>query len=1196
MKNHIDLPAIPPSQEKELTAIGKDQLTRKKLQGLLHLITADLKARGTKTPHVFLPYRSRVDDSKLELFLSRVFPNGVMIDVSREPETRALLAEFDEFTLTCGLKFLWCRLPNNEIIGWDVYQEFKRKEHEAGYPKDAFLTIMPKCLSSASHASIVYDFLDLLISLSANSQYNHLNGQKISKMASIWAFSCAPKLNSAFYDATMIREVSFLDGLEAWKKLSNGLFHLLLSFLRAMLPDTEAETLNLPKTLQSLLISNTYPPPEDKNPVKSVITIPCVHVRSTRKSTDPYELLSKIRHTLRFDKKDAFLSIENYTILKNIFQKESTSEIISTLTEESRRCLSRLTANLQPSNYNVYPGWARLSSGVNPNIPLYSDVTISSVTLQDYYIWTWLSSLGSDQSASMKSLFGRSIVVEAGLRGFQKWMIITETTILSDEYISMFKSPTNAKDLPLPPVVKVPRHVERSQIPEKEDQRPPPPVEKDSLLSEITSAIDSIGLEDRQQMSDYQVYLNSLAASEQRTHKDVPAKTTSPLTTRNQKDRPRPPPLDLKTSALHVKPPSPKKAPHSSEPVERTNPLDYPEFQGYKVYAKELSLLPEREKKKLELDIPLVSANMKTSHSFEIPERSYLRMASESHPHHPNHHLENEEPPSRLPERDNYEASQDVHQPATIKPYSMVDHVLKDHHPVQDSHTRVPQEYGTSRQARSGEHPNMSLDENYDDHHANDTVQYFGADRSFERIGTERSPDRSSPNRSSPARESPNRPFPHQQTSNLSVPNREDESPVRANGHEYQYNDGEIEAPQVEKKKKKKKKKRRDEYGNEFAMPKNLPAGPPPPMPTMGNSYEEFNGSAEPNGAYQNSQFKANVPQAAPQMGEIGYDRTNISEPAGGYYAPEQGKGRLPEQFPQSRGNSAERMDYRNDHNHIQVSQPPYDGHHESQVGNTTYQLTNSGGENQNHILGSVNTMPPGHHHHQPHVAHQNGQSYEQNPQDGYQQPVSYNQQSQHNPQLKHTQQPQHFQQTQHTQPPPQNQLYPPQGQGRTPSHGQSYHQHPQYPQGPPRQALGQHPGGPPGHSQMHPQGQSNVASPPANYPQDTHNPSMQWQQPQNYGPPPQGYGPPPQGYGPPPQGYGVPPQGGYAPPMAQPMYYPPQQGYFPPPQQFQKPRPKPTTSELTMMNMPMSGGFKKNQKQNKAGMRAALNQGTFGI
>lgn len=1191
MKNHIDLPAIPPSKERETPAIAKDQLTRKNLQGLLHLITADLKARGTKTPHVFLPYRSRVDDSKLNLFLQRIFPNGQLIAVSDEAKTRALLAEFDEFTLTCALKFLWCRLPNNEIIGWDVYQEFKRREQEAGYPKDAFLTIMPKCLSSASHASIVYDFLDLLISLAANSQYNHLNGQKIAKMASIWAFSCAPKSSSAFYDATMIREVSFLDGLEAWKKRSNGLFHLLLSFLRAMLPDTEAETLNLPKTLQSLLISNTYPPPEDFNPVKSVITIPCVHVRSTRKSADPYELVSKIRHTLRFDKKDSFLSIENYTILKNIFQKESTAEIISTLTEESRRCLARLTATPEVSNYHIYPGWARLSSGVNPNIPLFSEVSISSVTLQDYYIWTWLSSIASDQSTSMKALFGRSIVVEAGLRGFQKWMIITETTILSDEYVSMFKGSTaaeaTAKDLPPPPVVKKETR-NASIIPSKQEVRfPPPPVEKDSLFSEIATAIDKIGLEDLQPMSDYQVYLNKLEL-EQKNRNALPSKSLSP-SARTSKDRPRPPPIELSESSKRhvIKLPSPKREPIRPEP-EQENPEDIPEFQRYKMYAEKFALPsdknvlePINDHKKSSDNIPS-SSPVKSSKSFEVPKRSERRAPSEATAAHftglqidtrrdisVRH---NEEPTKVEPQIDQNVANsskseKDLSQPQhsqgnTYEDLNQPVPLLYEQKPLphpndntEKSVTHTQHQFGVEEreqydtrqgEVRPLEPPMDSHDRSYFDANVSQILANKISQNSFNNENIDSQPH-----------------YDHDHSADVNL-----------------YNPQLLSSPE---KKKKKKKKRKPRPEDAFLMPENLPDGPPPPFPPVEQLPEQF---------MKHSMLPESV---------VTEDRPSRhrGDKFGGHQEERSYEQQSSQRFSPDRSADLPRDDTviihrpekeshlrrRELHDHRDRDHNPNDPPPRSKT-RTTPEVYRS--EEPLKFNDHVSSVPR---EREPHINHQQGHSQEQPTHPYHQGDRSVSQLNFQTPS------PQHYTQVQQPHP----QTYP--------SQTQQYHQQQTYPV---------------------PQNQQAYISPPnSTAPQgmaaDNHL-NSQWQQPQAYGPPqgyvqPQGYQPPPQEYsqpqgyqgytqqGYPPQGYppqGYPPQGyaphgygpapqGYGAPMQQPMQQLPPQGFYPGPQQM-KPRAKPTTSELTMMNMPMAVGFKKNAKPNKAGMRAALNQGTFGI
>lgn len=445
------------------------QFTRKNLKSVLHIITQELKKRGTKTPHIFLPFRSKVNDEKLESFLSSIAPLGELR--TDNTQLQHLCSETDEFTLISTLKYFWSRLPNNEIIGWDVYLEFKRREAEKGYPKNAFLSIMPKCLSSPAHASIVYDFLDLILSITSNSQFNYLSGRKISKMASFWAFSCRQQfLQSPFYDATQEEvEHNFIEGIDTWKKSTNALFHLVLAFLRSMLPETNSETLKIPKTLQSLLVTTLYPPSSDnesdQSMLRGAITIPCVCVSTTQPSKDPYELVSKVRHNLKFDKKDDFLSIENYTILKNLFSKKGTFEIVNSLTDESKRILSRISSEPIPSKFNLAPGWDKSKIETDPDIPLFSEISIKDVSIHDYYIWTWLASISSDQPSVTKQIFGRSIVVEAEVLGFQKWIVVTEKTLSSEGYLQRFNldrrmlskhkrqiSMEDYKNSPLPPI------------------------------------------------------------------------------------------------------------------------------------------------------------------------------------------------------------------------------------------------------------------------------------------------------------------------------------------------------------------------------------------------------------------------------------------------------------------------------------------------------------------------------------------------------------------------------------------------------------------------------------------------------------------------------------------------------------------------------------------------------------------------
>ncbi|WLF77587.1 multicopy suppressor of a budding defect [Lodderomyces elongisporus] len=465
----LQLPKLP----EQIPGLAKDQshdyYSRKDLKTALHIITQELKKRGTKTPHIFLPFRSRVDDRKLNHFLTKLAPKGV---VSRDATmVSELCKETNEFTLICSLKYFWSRLPNNEIIGMDVYKEFKRKEEKQGYPKNAFLTIMPKCLSSPAHASIVYDFLDLLLSVIANSQYNYLSGRKVSRMASFWAFNSNLNVRnkSVFADFDNEQEHDFPEGLDNWKVTTMALFHLVLSFLRSMLPENDSETLKLPKALQNLLVTTQYPPEEKENSRK-VVAVPCICVSTTRPSLSAYDLISKVRQSLPLDKKDEF-SKENYTILKNVFLKKSTSEVVDTFTQESTRVLDRISDDGVENEFGLRPGWAKptmsQASSSDKGLPLFSHIVVKDVMIQDYYIWTWLSSLASDQPEVQKRTFGRSIVVEADVLGFKKWIVITEKSMDKTTYTKLSGQRKKQqykqnkmiiheeyKDTPLPPLPK----------------------------------------------------------------------------------------------------------------------------------------------------------------------------------------------------------------------------------------------------------------------------------------------------------------------------------------------------------------------------------------------------------------------------------------------------------------------------------------------------------------------------------------------------------------------------------------------------------------------------------------------------------------------------------------------------------------------------------------------------------------------
>lgn len=1212
----MELPSIPKSSHTP-GEIRSDQFSRKNLKSILHCLTGELKRRGTKTPHIFLPFRSKIDDFKLEKFLMVLFPHGEII--KSEDKIYEVLLGVDEFTLICCLKYLWSRLPNNEIIGWDVYLEYKRKEKEAGYPKSAFLSIMPKCLSSPAHASIVYDFLDLLISISSNSQYNFLSGRKIAKMSSIWAFNnnrYIKNQKSAFYDATLLTENTFIDGLNDWKESTDAIFHLLLSFLRAMLPDNEMETLKLPKTLQSLLITNSYPPLANTDSIKSIITIPCVSVRSTKISASPYELISKVRHALSFEKKDAFVSIENYTILKNIFEKNTTNEIVSSLTEESRRVLNRLTEPPINSRFDLYPGWLRQlesSASVDPNIPLYSEITISNVSIQDYYIWTWLSSLGSDQPKEKKSLFGRSLVVEAGLRGFQKWMIITEVLMTTDDYLNKFKSSNNLSAVP--------------RVPQKDDKRslsggsykdmplppPPPPSKNDSdLLPSISFEDDeklSIevggGIIDAHtydyenqdnEMNDYTRYLSSLNISDDNITPSMYKKVEvlEPIVeTRRQNYRPPPPQFD---------PPSTQnQTPYQQNNTFASNPL-LPESTNSNVY--EYQHLGEYVEPYTNYETEEERAARELSVKAQDPYSEYYIPGVEA---------------------------QQAQQPTQVhEPFA-----------YQDPNGQQPAEQLIVQSEDPSSYPQGDQQQYEQSPEAAPAGETIINDENKENMEVKKKKKKKKSDKEK--KKSPQLPFPFPVPPGMIPPfmdsngKMENMPPMGF----FPLPPG-MEPPKKTKDKKKKKKKSPSSSPKQTEVPKfeitpvsneqspNLndapvlqPATQQAGTPSSPRSVQSVNPAVQavPAPAVQSqvahhqgvppqgvsSQVAPspshNVPHQAAPSNTAPHQAHPTSIPSQGQAPTQQyrplvnsqpshigAKQNYPSRTPSPvRANDSNQPTPNNPfpHSPIDRQQMPSLPPTPIEKSNPTSPMAPQGSfpnRSPQREHQQLNQVPPYGHGQQarlaspvPPVQHQ--------PPEKKQPPIGVHQ--------GHPSAPGQGQPS----PRPVGQTYPPQARpGQHPSQVPPTQAHPPaqgHPvaQGhPPTQARPPAQGYPPAQSYPPAQGYPAAGKTPPVAPGHAAPAAA----PQPYGYPPQGYYPPPQGYYPPPQGYYPPPQGYYPPPQGYPYYPPPGGAAAPPP--AATPEEKKSRSDVAIMGMPTAGKHNKNKQANKANLRNAFIQGSFGI
>ncbi|GMF08682.1 unnamed protein product [[Candida] boidinii] len=333
---------------------------------------------------------------------------------------------------------------------------------------------MPKCLSSGAHASIVYDFFDLIVTLAGNSQSNMMSGKKTCKVCGLWAFHPIRKLENGM--------PCFERGMFEWVPAADAMYHLLLSFLKALPPPQKGKNQkHLPDPITSLLRNNEdYPPPQTTaiNTSRSLQEVPMVTLKVNNPSKTPAELLARVARTLRFDDATIFYTREDYLLLKRLFK--DVNNLTDKLSTEGSRILDNMciydedmvsdgVTGKNQIKFKLIPGWSTdmtadrfddiqtplaESNTVNNNNnsntgtssssakkkvkPRQTDfftANVSRASIDDYFIWTWLASLGLEQTSEKKKTFGKTYIMEVQLaEGFKKWVIVEEQDVTKDGY------------------------------------------------------------------------------------------------------------------------------------------------------------------------------------------------------------------------------------------------------------------------------------------------------------------------------------------------------------------------------------------------------------------------------------------------------------------------------------------------------------------------------------------------------------------------------------------------------------------------------------------------------------------------------------------------------------------------------------------------------------------------------------------
>ncbi|SGZ38276.1 uncharacterized protein HGUI_00476 [Hanseniaspora guilliermondii] len=437
----------------------------KNIKKTIHLITQQLKQESAlNIDYLFLPFRKEQTNESLLRFLNAIMPRGDGKALENESKLIKIIKKTQPGVLFHALKYIWSRtiIPSNKsshtksrwngVVGYDAYLKFRDLEIEKMYPRKSFLELMPRCLTSPDHASLVYDMFDLISTISSNAPKNKMSCRKISKMCAIWAFDCTSKLG----DEDNQKYRTLTTGIQDWIIKAEAMFHLSIAFIRSFAPEDESlDKSNFPISLLHVLKDNKYPPEPSTN--KNMLQIPVISLQrhynndnnDQKQKLKPWSLIENINQLF---KSDDFMILENDSnqidpinnnkilklsrqqkaLIKSIFSEKSSIETISKkMSKQSKKIMKEFTTR----HSSFQAGW---NTNPVPSQKVRSDafkntsedyLTWTTCYIDDFYIWTWMSSLSNEESPRQRNIFGRSLILEFEFDAFKKWVIFEEVSV-----------------------------------------------------------------------------------------------------------------------------------------------------------------------------------------------------------------------------------------------------------------------------------------------------------------------------------------------------------------------------------------------------------------------------------------------------------------------------------------------------------------------------------------------------------------------------------------------------------------------------------------------------------------------------------------------------------------------------------------------------------------------------------------------
>ncbi|KHN96802.1 uncharacterized protein MAM_05358 [Metarhizium album ARSEF 1941] len=295
-------------------AYTRPSVEPEEIHDLLHICTAELKARGLDIPFLLLPYRPTSNPSAVRTFIRRFFDDNFALkgDILVQE-----LRMTEPMVISGVVKWCWSRISGG-VVGWDAYELFKIGESDSRMARDSFKTFIPLSVESGARQRIIFDFFELTAAIVAHGKINGFGGRQLPRMAAWWAFE--QRDTGSGFDG----------GYRAWQKAANATTHLFFAYLRSLTPEEGLTGITLlPRSLEKLLNETEYPP---RTPAALVSRTNKLVMLVDTVSPTPFALLRRAGHFQYRDSDPALQQFSDY------------DDPVQALTEECLRVLRAISA------------------------------------------------------------------------------------------------------------------------------------------------------------------------------------------------------------------------------------------------------------------------------------------------------------------------------------------------------------------------------------------------------------------------------------------------------------------------------------------------------------------------------------------------------------------------------------------------------------------------------------------------------------------------------------------------------------------------------------------------------------------------------------------------------------------------------------------------------------------------------------